>query len=131
MCLFRIVFLWQLVYPYPTASHRHPSWDLHRLPGIIVVEDILSYFLAFSPISTTRRMASGIYRATSYPGSAADRRKEHHCHPSLRIWKLICNDCHRNRDCCYSAQDGCCYAAQIKKLSENGCHLPFAFQSLD
>jgi hypothetical protein len=38
-------------------------------------------------------------RATISPSSAADRCKERHRHPILRIRQLVYVDCHRNRSC--------------------------------
>ena len=64
-------------------------------------------------------------RATDYPSNDAHHRKEHHCRPSLRIWKLICDDRHRNCECCYPAHRSYRHAAQVNHCAEKGGHFPF------
>ena len=84
----------------------------------------------FSPQLGQLARASETCRTTNYPCSAAGRHKEHCCHPSLRIWKLVCNDCHRNRECCYSAHQSCQHTALVKKRAKKGYHFPFTFSPI-
>jgi hypothetical protein len=71
-------------------------------------------------------MAPDTCRATGYPSSAADRGKEHRCHPSLRIWKLVCDDRNRNRKRCCPAHQSYSQTAPVKDLDETTDHLAFA-----
>jgi hypothetical protein len=48
-------------------------------------------------------------------------------HPSLRIRKLVCDDRHQDRKCCYRGQDSYRQSAPVKNDAKTGHHLAFVF----
>jgi hypothetical protein len=104
-------------------DHQHDSGH-HQPVGILHLGDPFVAPVTLCWPSARARPAPPCC-ATSCPGSATGCREEYHCHPSLPIWKLVCNDCHRNRECRYPARQSYCQTAQVKNRAEIGYHFAF------